>query len=86
MLYLPVHESLLFFKTSSDADHCIRCAFGNGLRKDVWKVMLERFKLPRIYEFYAATEMPVGLINIFNKLGAVGRMSPLLVRFNTRIV
>lgn len=64
--------------TSSDADHCIRCAFGNGLRKDVWKVMLERFKLPRIYEFYAATEMPVGLINISNKLGAVGRMSPLL--------
>lgn len=64
--------------SSSDTDHCIRCAFGNGLRRDVWKVMSERFKIPYIYEFYAATEMPVGLVNISNKLGAVGRMSPLL--------
>lgn len=64
--------------SSSDSDHCIRCAFGNGLRRDVWKVMSERFKIPQIYEFYAATEMPVGLVNVSNKLGAVGRMSPLL--------
>ncbi|XP_062571942.1 long-chain fatty acid transport protein 6-like isoform X2 [Saccostrea cucullata] len=64
--------------SSSDTDHCIRCAFGNGLRKDVWNIMLERFKIPHIYEFYAATEMPVGLANIHNIVGAVGRMSPLL--------
>ncbi|XP_061172965.1 long-chain fatty acid transport protein 2-like [Saccostrea echinata] len=64
--------------SSSDTNHCIRCAFGNGLRKDVWKIMLERFKIPHIYEFYAATEMPVGLANINNIVGAVGRMSPLL--------
>ncbi|XP_048735135.1 long-chain fatty acid transport protein 2-like isoform X4 [Ostrea edulis] len=63
---------------SSDTDHCIRCAFGNGLRIDVWKIMLERFKIPHIYEFYAATEMPVGLANISNTVGSVGRMSPLL--------
>ncbi|XP_034324906.1 long-chain fatty acid transport protein 6 isoform X2 [Magallana gigas] len=64
--------------SSSDSDHCIRCAFGNGLRRDVWKIMSDRFKIPHIYEFYAATEMPVGMVNISNKLGAVGRMSPLL--------
>lgn len=70
-------------QSSSDSDHCIRCAFGNGLRRDVWKVMSDRFKIPHIYEFYAATEMPVGMVNISNKLGAVGRMSPLLVRLQS---
>ena len=41
--------------------------------------MQTRFKIPQIVEFYGATEMPIGFMNLNNKFGAVGRASPLLV-------
>ncbi|KAJ8304839.1 hypothetical protein KUTeg_018422 [Tegillarca granosa] len=61
-----------------DKVHKVRVAFGNGLRKDVWKEFQSRFNVPQIAEFYAATEMPLGFINVSNKFGSVGRSSPLL--------
>ncbi|KAK6188294.1 hypothetical protein SNE40_004499 [Patella caerulea] len=65
-------------ESTLDKKHKIRVAFGNGLRKDVWKCFQERFNIPHIAEFYGATEAPIGYINICNKLGSVGRTSPLL--------
>ncbi|ESO92527.1 hypothetical protein LOTGIDRAFT_232997 [Lottia gigantea] len=64
--------------TPEDRDHRIRVAFGNGLRSDVWRDFQERFNIPHVAEFYGATEAPVGLINICNQLGSIGRTSPLL--------
>ncbi|XP_013421672.1 very long-chain acyl-CoA synthetase [Lingula anatina] len=61
-----------------DAKHSIRCAVGNGLRADIWKEFQERFQIPKINEFYACTEGNVGFFNLFNKVGAVGRLSPIL--------
>ena len=46
-----------------DKQHKIRAAFGNGLRPDVWEPFKQRFGIETIYEFYAATEAPVGLFN-----------------------
>ena len=55
-------------------------AVGNGLRPDVWKEFKERFQIPSIVEFYAATEGNAGFINLQNKFGSVGRCSPFLVK------
>ncbi len=67
--------------------HNLRVALGNGLRPDVWRTFVERFDVPWVMEFYGATEGNVSLINVDNKVGAVGRMPPLLARyFNARIV
>ncbi len=53
--------------------HRIRCAIGNGLRPEVWEPFQKRFQIPRIIEFYGATEGNLALINISGKVGAVGQ-------------
>lgn len=59
-----------------DKKHNIRLAFGNGLRPDVWNRFKDRFNIPTIAEFYAATEGTSGSLNISSNdfaAGAVGR-------------
>lgn len=65
-------------ESTDDKHHCVTHALGNGLRKDVWAEFQKRFAVPNIVEFYAATELPVGFINLCNKFGACGRSSPFL--------
>ena len=59
--------------------HRLRLAIGNGLRPEVWPVFQERFGIPRILEFYGATEGNISMFNLAGKVGAVGRM-PLWMR------
>ena len=66
-------------QSQSDGDHRVRVAIGNGLRLDIWQQFQERFAIPQIGEYYAATECNVVFYNFFHKKGAVGRMSPALV-------
>ena len=59
-----------------DKKHNVRTAMGNGLRPDVWNRFKERFGIPNIAEFYAATEGSLGLWNFSRNemsMGAVGR-------------
>ncbi len=60
------------------ASHRLRLCVGNGLRSDVWQSFQERFKIPRILEFYASTEGNFSLYNVEGKLGAIGRVPPFL--------
>jgi fatty-acyl-CoA synthase len=53
--------------------HQLRLACGNGLRLDVWREFETRFRIPRILEFYAATEGNVTLFNVEGRPGAIGR-------------
>jgi len=53
--------------------HRLRLCCGNGLRADVWERFQARFRIPRILEFYAATEGNVSLYNVEGKVGAIGR-------------
>jgi fatty-acyl-CoA synthase len=67
--------------------HRLRLACGNGLRGDIWEAFQERFAIPRILEFYAATEGNFSLYNVEGKPGAIGRIPPLLAhRFPAAII
>jgi len=57
-----------------EREHRLRLACGNGLRPDVWPRFQARFAIPRILEFYAATEGNVNLFNFDGRPGAVGRV------------
>jgi fatty-acyl-CoA synthase len=57
-----------------DCDHGVQAITGNGLRPDIWTAFQKRFKIPKIIEFYGATEGNVGMINYDGKVGAVGRV------------
>jgi fatty-acyl-CoA synthase len=67
--------------------HRIRMACGNGLAPEVWEQFQERFRIPRILEFYAATEGGVSLFNVEGERGSIGRVPPYLVhRFSPALV
>jgi len=57
----------------NETSHHLRIACGNGLRADIWDAFKSRFKIPRILEFYAATEGSFSLYNVEGKPGAIGR-------------
>jgi fatty-acyl-CoA synthase len=61
-----------------ESEHRIRLCCGNGLRADVWDAFQQRFRIPRILEFYAATEGNVSLYNCEGKPGSIGRIPPFL--------
>ncbi|KAF2654372.1 acetyl-CoA synthetase-like protein [Lophiostoma macrostomum CBS 122681] len=46
-----------------ETQHCVKVAWGNGMRPDVWEPFRQRFKIPVIHELYAATD---GLGSTFN--------------------
>jgi fatty-acyl-CoA synthase len=70
-----------------ESQHRLRLALGNGLRGDIWEEFQARFAIPRILEFYAATEGNFSLYNVEGKVGAIGRIPPLLAhRFPAAIV
>jgi fatty-acyl-CoA synthase len=54
--------------------HSLRVIMGNGLRPEIWPAFKARFRIPKIIEFYGATEGNVALVNMDGKIGAVGRI------------
>jgi len=70
-----------------EKEHRIRMCCGNGLRPDIWDSFQARFRIPRILEFYAATEGNVSLFNVEGKPGAVGRVPSYLAhRFPATLI
>lgn len=61
-------------ESPDDRRHSVRCAIGNGLRPDIWPRFVSRFGIADVREFYGATEGNFALVNIDNKVGAVGRI------------
>jgi len=57
-----------------ETDHTIRVITGNGLRPEIWPAFQKRFAIPKIIEFYGATEGNVSMLNYNGKVGAVGRL------------
>ncbi|XP_018355249.1 PREDICTED: long-chain fatty acid transport protein 4 isoform X1 [Trachymyrmex septentrionalis] len=61
-----------------DQEHNIRLIFGNGLRPQIWDEFVKRFKIPQVLEFYGATEGNANVMNIDNKVGAIGFFSRII--------
>ncbi len=59
---------------AEESQHRVRLCFGNGLRPDIWSAFRARFKIPRIVEFYAATEGNCSMFNFDATPGSVGRI------------
>lgn len=57
-----------------ETKHRIRLACGNGLRPDIWEDFQRRFRIPKVLEWYAATEGNAVFFNFDGKVGAVGRI------------
>jgi fatty-acyl-CoA synthase len=68
LVHAPTHPQ--------ETGHRLRIACGNGLAADVWERFQERFRIPRILEFYAATESSFSLYNCEGKPGSLGRVPP----------
>ena len=58
----------------SERKHKLRALCGNGLRGDVWQEFQARFAVPRVLEFYAASEGTFSLYNVEGEPGAIGRV------------
>jgi fatty-acyl-CoA synthase len=69
-------------RNTSEAAHKLRLCCGNGLRPDVWNAFKQRFHIPQILEFYAATEGTVSLYNVEGEPGAIGRLPRFLAQRN----
>jgi fatty-acyl-CoA synthase len=50
----------------TDRQHTVRVIGGNGLQPDIWEQFVTRFNIPRVFEFYGASEGNTGFVNIFN--------------------
>ncbi|MGN6453858.1 MAG: long-chain-acyl-CoA synthetase [Steroidobacteraceae bacterium] len=61
-----------------ETQHTLRLACGNGLRAEVWSEFQQRFRIPQILEYYAATEGNFSLYNCEGRPGAIGRIPPFL--------
>ncbi len=67
--------------------HSARLACGNGLSAEVWQPFQRRFAIPRVLEFYAATEGSVSLANCEGMPGAIGRVPKFLAhRFPVALI
>ena len=60
--------------SAGDRAHGICFCLGNGLRPDIFATFQQRFGIPRVIEFYGATEGNTALFNLDLHPGSVGRM------------
>jgi fatty-acyl-CoA synthase len=70
-----------------ERQHRLRLCCGNGLGGDIWAGFKERFRIPHILEFYAATEANFSLYNVDEEPGAIGRIPAFLShRFPIKLI
>eukprot|EP00096_Caligus_rogercresseyi_P012593 TRINITY_DN5325_c0_g1_i1.p1 TRINITY_DN5325_c0_g1~~TRINITY_DN5325_c0_g1_i1.p1 ORF type:complete len:706 (-),score=171.66 TRINITY_DN5325_c0_g1_i1:280-2397(-) len=66
--------------------HQIKLIYGNGLRPEIWRTFVERFKIPCVAEFYGSTEGNMNLINFDNTVGAVGCIPNMVPKFLVELI
>ncbi len=79
LLNQPVHPK--------EKTHRIKFVVGNGLRPEIWEEFQSRFAIPKVVEFYGATEANTAMVNFDGKPGAVGKgppivPAPLLIKYD----
>jgi len=68
----------------NDSDNPLEKMTGNGLRPDIWMEFKKRFAVPRIYEFYGASEGNATFMNFFNRDQTIGAsiLPPCIVEYD----
>ncbi|XP_067001452.2 long-chain fatty acid transport protein 4 isoform X2 [Anabrus simplex] len=61
-----------------DCTHKVRMMVGNGMRPNIWKDFVGRFKVKQVCELYGATEGNTNIVNVDNTIGAVGFLPSIL--------
>ncbi len=56
----------------TDRAHRVRVIVGNGLRPAIWDEFTQRFGIPRVCEFYGASEGNTAFVNVFNVSKSTG--------------
>lgn len=56
----------------TDRAHKVRVIVGNGLRPAIWDDFTARFGIPRVCEFYGASEGNTAFVNVFNVSKSTG--------------
>src|SRR5689334_20917988 len=56
----------------TDRAHKVRVIVGNGLRPAIWDEFTQRFGIPRVCEFYSASEGNTAFVNVFNVSKSTG--------------
>ncbi len=56
----------------TDRAHKVRVIVGNGLRPAIWDEFTKRFGIPRVCEFYGASEGNTAFVNVFNVSKSTG--------------
>jgi fatty-acyl-CoA synthase len=56
----------------TDRVHKVRVIVGNGLRPAIWDEFTQRFGIPRVCEFYGASEGNTAFVNVFNVSKSTG--------------
>jgi fatty-acyl-CoA synthase len=64
----------------TDRTNKVRVIAGNGLRPEIWDEFTARFHIPRVFEFYGASEGNTGFVNIFHIAKTAG-LCPTAVAF-----
>jgi fatty-acyl-CoA synthase len=73
--------------SARETEHHLRLACGNGLAPEVWDAFKNRFNIPQILEFYAATEGNLSLFNVPGKSGSIGQIPGYLAhRFSPALI
>jgi fatty-acyl-CoA synthase len=62
-------------ESDCDRNHRLHVLYGTGMPLDVWHRLLSRFGVPRIVEFYGATELPLAMVNLSGAPGYMGRIA-----------
>jgi fatty-acyl-CoA synthase len=74
-------------RSAHESGHKIRAVTGNGLRPEIWRQFQKRFAIPRIVEFYGATEGNVSMLNYDGTMGSCGRVPDYIEKvLPTRVV
>ena len=60
---------------ATEGQHELKCLYGTGMSIDVWHRLQARFRIPRIVEFYGATELPLAMVNLAAAPGFMGRIA-----------
>ena len=47
-----------------ETKHCLKMMFGNGMRMELWQRFVDRFKVPKICEYYGSTEGNCSISNL----------------------